>query len=283
MAYKHIVLNVGQPMSSNRAQMAVRLADAHGAVLSGRYYAVDDNVKPQPAGSPALQSTAPLSAQATQPVAPAPPEESRAGRKAKDVFERATSQSTVTARFEAAPGADRTLSACLIEDTQCSDLVLVGKPTDGDVEKDLVRKVTQGTGGAVLVVPESAQQTPGENHVVIAWDGSAAAARSVQQAMPLVETAGKVTIAMVKPKESAMSSARRLKEVLEAHGAEVDTKTDTAGIGTSDSLVSRAEELSADVLVMGAFGQSRLAEVATGGSTTSRVVQHATVPVLLAS
>lgn len=281
MAYKHIVLNLGQPMSPNRAQMAARLAEADGAVLSGRYYAIDDNERRPSGGTPPLQSAAGLSAQATMPAAPAP-EESRDGRKAKDIFEHATSQTSVTARFEAAPGADRTLSACLAEDAQCSDLVVVGKPTDGNGDKDLVRKLTQEIGGAVLVVPESAQQTPGQGHVVVAWDGSAAAARSVQRAMPLIERSGKVTIAMFKPNDVAMSSARRLQDVLQAHGAEVDTKTDTAGIGTADSLVSRAEELSADVLVMGAFGQSRLAEVATGGSTTNGVVQHATVSVLLA-
>lgn len=279
MSYKHIVVNIGQPVSPNRAQVAANLAATHGAYLAGRYYGFEESGKRKPSAPIAAGGVA---AQEAAPAPAAAPEETREGRRARDVFDHAVAQTAANGRFEAAPAASRSLSACLTDDAQCSDLTLVGKPVDGDADADLVKKIAHGVGGAVVVVPESATQAPGARHVVIAWNGSAAAARSIQHAMPMIEAAGQVTIAMVNPREKALSSARRLQDVLEAHGANVETKTDTANIATADSLVSRAEELGADVLVMGAFGQSRLGEVVTGGSTTNRVIQHATVPVLLA-
>jgi len=284
MSYKHIVANMGQPLSDRRTRIAARLAQAHGAYLVGRHYTVQRHAAGPGATqvSPGQLGSGAVAAQEAQTPA-MNPEQSREVSRARKLFDDSVKEAGVQGDFEALPADTRPLWECLLDDARCTDLTIVGKPNGGDADKDTIRKVGSEAGGPLLVVPDSTDDTPGAGHVVIAWNGTAEAARAVQGAMPLIEAAGRATILMVKPKPAAQTSARRLQTVLEQHGASVEVKHESSGsMKVSDSLISRAEEAGADVVVMGAFGRARLQEVITGGATTARTIESATVPLLVA-
>jgi nucleotide-binding universal stress UspA family protein len=68
--------------------------------------------------------------------------------------------------------------------------------------------------------------------------------------------------------------------MLRAHGvAECEDTSDAGGLKASDELAARME--TADLLVAGAYGRSRVAEILTGG-TTRRIIDQATIPVVMA-
>ena len=67
----------------------------------------------------------------------------------------------------------------------------------------------------------------------------------------------------------------------ERHGIDASVTREPTEIGIGEALLSRCADLGADLLVMGAYGHSRLTEFVLGGATRT-VLQHMTVPVLTA-
>jgi nucleotide-binding universal stress UspA family protein len=113
----------------------------------------------------------------------------------------------------------------------------------------------------------------------VAWNATRQAARAVHDAMPFLEAAAKVTALTINADEDPAADLARH---LARHGvkAEASTlKSDDVEVGAL--LLSRAADLSADLLVMGAYGHSRLREVVLGGATRE-IFRSMTVPVLMA-
>ena len=129
------------------------------------------------------------------------------------------------------------------------------------------------TGRPVLFVPtDEPFQTLGR-HIVVAWNSSRPAARSLNDALPLIEGADRVTIVMINP-SSFMGRhegppGEQMIEHLKRHGATVDAVRieDVPRGAIADQLQSEAQALGADLIVAGAFGHPRLWEKMLGGVT----------------
>ncbi|MDO8901892.1 MAG: universal stress protein [Phenylobacterium sp.] len=136
----------------------------------------------------------------------------------------------------------------------------------------------------VIFRPDGPRFEQGLGTVVVAWDNSRSAAAAVAAAMPALASARKVVVLTVtNEKASARSGAGSdLLRHLERHGVRAEVQEfDSAGakIGSVlDHVVLRAE---ADLLVMGAFGQSRAREFILGGATRS-MLEAPPAPVFLA-
>lgn len=120
---------------------------------------------------------------------------------------------------------------------------------------------------------------------MIAWNGSKEAARATFDALPLLKAVGKVDILTVDAPEQDNQSRGRSGEAIAAaldrHGIEVNIRAEQSGKRTDVETISTAlMESGADLLVMGAFGRSRLAEFVFGGVTRS-VLQSMPVPTLM--
>ncbi len=126
-----------------------------------------------------------------------------------------------------------------------------------------------GSGRPTLLLPEH-RMLAALDHVAIAWDGSRVAARAVGDAMPLLRKAGKVTVMTLAGDKALFhaDAAERLAGGLTARGIEARAfviRQSPAGAGTA--LQEQAVELGADLLVMGAFGHSRVRDFVLGGAT----------------
>jgi len=120
--------------------------------------------------------------------------------------------------------------------------------------------------------------------VVVGWDCSRPAARAVADALPILEIAKRVIIVTVTQTKSTESkaSAAALAGNLKHHGIHVDLETvDANGREIGDVLLKHAASRSADLLVMGAYGHSRLRETFFGGTTRS-LLERSSTPILLA-
>jgi nucleotide-binding universal stress UspA family protein len=141
-------------------------------------------------------------------------------------------------------------------------------------------------GRPVLIVPYIGTFDHIGRRVMVAWDGSRAAARAVNDALPVIDAADAVTVLTVRdhPKsadERLQGEKDRIAKHLAQHGviARVE-ETLRCSNTVYDVLLSRVADYSIDLMVAGATHHSRLRE-ALVGSVTRGLFHHMTVPVLM--
>jgi nucleotide-binding universal stress UspA family protein len=170
------------------------------------------------------------------------------------------------------------------------DLVILGQTDPDNIEEALVspspEEVALAVGRPVLVVPYAGQFQECGRRVLVAWNASRAATRAINDAMPLLAGAEAVTVLSVDPTEDGRAHGdvpgMDIAVHLARHGVKADVEsTASGGIGVGNALLSRASDIGADLLVMGAYGHSRLREMILGGATRE-VLDHVSLPVLMA-
>jgi nucleotide-binding universal stress UspA family protein len=170
----------------------------------------------------------------------------------------------------------------VLEHGRYVDLIVASQTmTDDQPTLDVTpEEVIMGAGRAVLLVPCYGKFPSIGERVLIAWNHTREAARAVQDALPLLKRAESVRIMEVNPKEDHIAGAD-IATHLARHGVKAEVGSATAGdIKVGDVILSRAADLGADLLVMGAYGHSRLREYTFGG-VTLHILRHMTVPVLM--
>jgi nucleotide-binding universal stress UspA family protein len=161
------------------------------------------------------------------------------------------------------------------------DLTVVEQPDDAVGSGSMVEAALFGSGRPILLVPNNHTAPAQLGTVLIAWDESATAARAVADALPLIEMADRVELVTVAEPRSDGPSATRMVDHLRHHGIEVRAVELPAGGRIAEVLLAHAADQSADLLVMGGYGHSRLREFILGG-TTRTMLASMTVPTLMA-
>lgn len=135
----------------------------------------------------------------------------------------------------------------------------------------------------MLFVPENfhAPDQVGR-HVAIAWKEGREAARAVHAALPFLKTAARVLIYIVTAGDAKPPGLATLLDHLGRHGVTAETLVRApASEGEAVTLLDMVDEREIDLLVMGAYGRSRLREMILGG-VTRRMFQQTPVPLLTA-
>jgi nucleotide-binding universal stress UspA family protein len=169
-----------------------------------------------------------------------------------------------------------------------ADLVVVGQQNPewpSGVDQDFERSVPVAVGRPVLFVPYAFERRPVGHRVLVAWNASREAARAVSDALPILKRAGQVHVAAFHPEISRSAHGEEpgadIALYLARHGIKVTvSRYDSQGVDVGNQLLSRAFDVSADLIVMGAWGHSRLREFVLGGVTRT-VLETMTVPVLM--
>lgn len=151
-----------------------------------------------------------------------------------------------------------------------------------NLDRGLIEKALFGSGRPLIVVPPGCE-TFAARRIIVAWDGSAQAARALNDAMPLLRAADAVEVVSVAG-EKDLSNAVPGAEVaphLARHGVEATVKDLVAHHGdVAETLRNQAGLYRADMLVMGAFAHSWIREVVLGGVTRS-LLKESPVPLFL--
>ena len=176
------------------------------------------------------------------------------------------------------------------ETARTADLTIVGQFNPEDPESfiadQFVENLVLSSGRPVLIVPYAGQFHGVGSHVTIAWDGSREATRALHDALPFLARAKQVTVLTINAMSGEPPSSRipgaDIAGVISRYGAHVATQeiegVDDVPIG--ETILSRAADLNADLLVMGCYGHSRWRELVLGGATRS-ILKSMTVPVLM--
>ena len=136
------------------------------------------------------------------------------------------------------------------------------------------------SGRPILLAPPNPPAKMGEN-VLIAWNHSTEQARTNAFALPLLRGARKVTILTVEGGSVVGPTGEQVKRNLHLNGIEADSMTvDPGNRNAGEVILNHAERLGCDLIVKGAYTQSRLRQMIFGGATR-HILAHTKLPVLM--
>lgn len=160
----------------------------------------------------------------------------------------------------------------LVEHARLRDLSIFPVKVEDHDQRSLVEGLIFASGRPVLLLPESAtrQLASTLGTVAVAWDHSRSATRAVADALPMLRAAKHVYVVTVVDEKRLQrpGSGVELCKHLARHGVEVTfEQVQAKGRGIGDVLEAHAIERNVDLLVMGAYGHSRVREFILGGAT----------------
>ena len=169
-----------------------------------------------------------------------------------------------------------------------ADLVVVPQPLEkgaaAEQEQILEAALFDGR-AAVLVLPSATHDTGFGQRITIAWNQSDEAMSAVRAALPFLKAANRVDIAVVAPPAHGPERSDpggMLSQYLARHGVRCEVSVLARTLPhVSEQICRHAEDIGSDMIVMGAYGHSRLREAILGG-TTREMFAIAKLPVLTA-
>ncbi len=161
------------------------------------------------------------------------------------------------------------------------DLTVVGQPASDGSSITTLEAALFDSGGPILISP------PREierfcSMVVVVWNGSSETSRTIAFAKPLLRQAERVVVLADDGSLGHQPSGDLIRQRLEGSGIAAEARTLPDGeIRSGERILREASALGCDLLVKGAYTQSRLRQMIFGGAT-SHILAHATVPVFMA-
>lgn len=176
------------------------------------------------------------------------------------------------------------LPEVVAEHARLHDLVVAGVDRAGLLsERAMAEHLVFEAGRPVVVVPPDHRGPVGLRRIAVAWDNSRAAARALGDAMPLLrraEEVGLVSVGGERPIDQSLGAGAIVEALARRGVAARFEHIAPAGLRNGEALARHALDRGADLLVMGAFGHSRLRQFVLGGATRS-VLDAPRLPVLL--
>jgi len=168
------------------------------------------------------------------------------------------------------------------------DLAILGQPRDGDPligQYALVERCLFASGRPVIIVPAAPEKLALKGTIVAAWDGSAEAARAINDALMFLKPAARVVLLVGVTAEDGEERTPPTDDMI-AHLKRHGVKAEAMRVKVSEGDVGRlllttAKDLGADLMVMGAFHHSRWREFILGGVTLT-VLEEAMIPLFMA-
>ncbi len=160
-------------------------------------------------------------------------------------------------------------------DSSWDDSLLLEKPED----------IVMASGRPTIVVPNAGNIDHVGKRITVAWNDRREAARATFDALPMLQRADNVRLLWINPENEAINEGdlptAEIAATLSRHGVKcVASSVSGADNGVGELLLNELRKDASDMLVMGAFGHTRLREMVFGGATRY-VFKNLHVPVLL--
>ncbi|TIL94463.1 universal stress protein [Mesorhizobium sp.] len=162
------------------------------------------------------------------------------------------------------------------------DLVLCAWEANNPTSRTTAQAIIFGSGRPTILLPE-VEPARKLDKVAIAWDGSRVAARAVADAHQVLRRASKITVLTVTGEKSLQETdaAQRLTQGLNLRGLSAEAMPFVSeDCPVEVSLQERAIEIGADLMIMGAFGHTRLRDFVLGGATKG-ILSDVRLPIML--
>ena len=264
MKYKNILLHLDNSSGCrNRLEVAFGLAQKFDASLTGMLvvptYVVPSYIEAQISVDVMTDVTEKALARARDTVSG---------------YQQLAAKAGVTLQAEVVEGE---IIPILREHSKYADLLILGQdhPEDPDNSSYGLADVLLFDGAcACLVVPHTGKlQIPG-SRVLLTWNASRESAHALREAMPLLKSADDVVVLSSEPDDGNYTMAnghphaQALMNLLNSHGIEaISSGFGDTDLDASETIMGQAADMNADLIVMGAYGHSRLREIILGGVT----------------
>ena len=273
---KDLVVNLTEGAGSDVAgPYAISIAEAFGAHVAGIAFSYE------PVIPPTIMGSIPASLIEQQRI-----ENDKAAGDARAKFDAAARRAGVS--FDS-----RVLTASLPgsadrfgEIARRFDLSVVGQAEPdmlAGAQELVAESALFASGRPVVLVPYIQKAGLKLDRIMVCWDASRTAARAVADALPLLARAKAIDVVMIaseRPKSDDIPGAD-IGQHLARHGLKVEVKRIVATESdVASTILSHAADTSADFIVMGGYGHSRLREFVLGGATRG-ILSAMTVPVLM--
>jgi nucleotide-binding universal stress UspA family protein len=210
------------------------------------------------------------------------------GARVKQAFEEAMRREGLSHDFHQIDARTPVIADEVVAAGRVADLVIVSATNPEEitgVERDFVEQTVMALGRPVIVLPYKGKAAVSLNEVIIGWDGGREASRAAFDALPLLKKAAKVRVVRIDPQKDpslrGSVAGADLAEALARHGVKAEAQGyPTDGQDEGQALMRCAEDCGAGLIVMGAYGHSRLAEFIFGGATRF-VLNRLVCPVLM--
>ena len=162
-----------------------------------------------------------------------------------------------------------------------ADMIAVAQPDlDRNLGTNTLKAALFHSGRPVLMCPKrDAPITKLGENVAVAWNGSAEAARAVAQSMDVIRSAKTVCVLTNGSDAGRGTTIDDVVEYLALHGVKSDVKKFDAKKKVARAILDISAEIGADMIVMGAYGDSHERETMFGGNTQV-CVDSSTLPIL---
>lgn len=265
----------GTQEDETRIAHAEALASRHDAFVTGLFCnALPDVIVAGDAGFPATQVVVQLQTNATE-----------AGDKIEETLKARFAKLNVLNElrridvFASQAGHAMTLEA------RNFDMFVATRPYNHDTSNpEALESVLFHSGRACLFVPPNSSPKAYDT-VLVAWRNTQESARAIGEALPLLQKAKQVVLAMVSehesPEQDRMAPGADIARHLDRHGIKTEIKELTGWSNPSEALLNEVRISGADLMVMGGYGHSRFRQWVLGG-VTRHVLSNADIPVLVA-
>ncbi|MDN2565975.1 universal stress protein [Aquibium sp. A9E412] len=207
----------------------------------------------------------------------------------RKLFDERTRAEGVSAEWRGMENVSGDAALSGLESAHCADLVIV-QQIDPDASSDQIANVEAlifETGRPVLFVPYAGRTNgPVFKRILVAWNGTRESARATFDALPFLKQAEAVEVLTVDAadsyKQDAPVAGAEICAALARHDVQVTLKSETSGeLPAGEVIENRVSDFGAELLVMGAYGHSRLRQFVFGGVTRT-VLGSMPVPTLMA-
>jgi nucleotide-binding universal stress UspA family protein len=202
-------------------------------------------------------------------------------RTCRRIFDSEMARSGVSAEWRRD---DREPMEALALHSRYADVVIVSQTPPATVEEFLTGErpdhLALTAASPTIVLPHGkAVDAPGQR-VLIAWRSGREAARAVRDSLPVLRRAQRVDVLTVGPAEQDHLPGAEIAAYLARHSIKVETRANYGDDEPGQIILTIAREIGADLVVLGAYGRSRLRELILGG-TTKYMLSHTTMPLWL--
>ena len=207
-------------------------------------------------------------------------------------FDARVKQDGLKAEWRAVDSDYPDIAESAIAHSRSAELVItsqIDRGAEGDIERDLVVRLVLESGRPVLIIPKQGHFAPrGEGiaeKAIVGINGTRECSRAMFDALPLLRLVKETRLVWVDPYrqsgEAGDVPGAEEAAILSRHGIKaVAEPMMTDGHNAGEALLMRANDLGADLLVMGAYAHSRMREFVFGGATRY-VLEHMKIPVLM--
>lgn len=213
----------------------------------------------------------------------------RCGDKMQRLFKKETAKYSLTSEWVQVRASNQILADDVIALSGQADLIVINQTeawaTSLDPEPDFADRLIMASGRPVLMVPNSGEFRTVGKKVIIGWKPTREAVRAVHDALPMLVKSENVILVTIDTQDAsyaeASPSTHQMVEMLRRHGINAaEQAVVISDIPVEEALLNEAAVHGSDLIVVGAYGHSRLRELLLGG-VTRFLLNHSTVPVLM--